>query len=394
MKIHFCDLCNESVPQADVEAGRAFLRRGRVICAKCDALMSSAGEEGYGTPALAGDTPPVAAPASAATPAPIHGQQPGAHAGAHPVHATRGGRGTGAGIGIAIVALLVAVTMAVWSWNERAQQRSALQRDLGALRGELALARTQGERTDILLREARQEEAAARSALQQALGEQDARVSARLKQSEGSEERTDTSLAGFGQRIEAVETIHGEVRRHDAELVLLQQRFGVLADDLSDLRARVAEAAAANAKERGAAQAPPTGVPAAPPEPAWAGLVGQLASKNQNERWLAVQALEETRDPAAAAHLLPLLKDPDIFMRLSVARALGTLRSPPSIGPLIEALEDADAAVREMAYVALKSVSGRDFPFDPLSSDAAERAKRVRVWQDWWKKERERLAPG
>ena len=41
MKIHFCDLCNESVPQSDLDEGRSFLRKGRVICAKCNALMSS-----------------------------------------------------------------------------------------------------------------------------------------------------------------------------------------------------------------------------------------------------------------------------------------------------------------------------------------------------------------
>ena len=36
MKIHFCDLCNESVPQTDLDEERAFIRKGRVICATCD----------------------------------------------------------------------------------------------------------------------------------------------------------------------------------------------------------------------------------------------------------------------------------------------------------------------------------------------------------------------
>jgi len=40
MKIHFCDLCNESVPQADLDGGRAFQRKGRIVCAHCDAVMS------------------------------------------------------------------------------------------------------------------------------------------------------------------------------------------------------------------------------------------------------------------------------------------------------------------------------------------------------------------
>ena len=40
MRIHFCDLCNESVPQSDLDEGRAFLRKGRVVCARCDRSMS------------------------------------------------------------------------------------------------------------------------------------------------------------------------------------------------------------------------------------------------------------------------------------------------------------------------------------------------------------------
>ena len=31
MKILFCDLCNESVPQSELDEGRAFMRKGRVV---------------------------------------------------------------------------------------------------------------------------------------------------------------------------------------------------------------------------------------------------------------------------------------------------------------------------------------------------------------------------
>ena len=39
MEIHFCDLCNESVPQSDLDQGIAMLRNGRVVCASCDVAM-------------------------------------------------------------------------------------------------------------------------------------------------------------------------------------------------------------------------------------------------------------------------------------------------------------------------------------------------------------------
>jgi hypothetical protein len=42
MDIHFCDLCNESVPQSDLDLGRAFVRRGRVVCASCERAMTHA----------------------------------------------------------------------------------------------------------------------------------------------------------------------------------------------------------------------------------------------------------------------------------------------------------------------------------------------------------------
>ena len=37
---------------------------------------------------------------------------------------------------------------------------------------------------------------------------------------------------------------------------------------------------------------------------------------------------------------------------------------------------------------ALHLITGRDFRFDPNASQA-ERAKRVRAWQDWWKDARD-----
>ncbi len=48
MKIHFCDLCNESVPEGDLAAGKAFRRGGRIVCATCDALMSSGADAAGG----------------------------------------------------------------------------------------------------------------------------------------------------------------------------------------------------------------------------------------------------------------------------------------------------------------------------------------------------------
>jgi len=55
MDIHFCDLCNESVPQSDLDAGRAFVRRGRVVCASCERAMThTIGSASHGEEAPSG----------------------------------------------------------------------------------------------------------------------------------------------------------------------------------------------------------------------------------------------------------------------------------------------------------------------------------------------------
>ena len=60
MKIHFCDLCNESVPQADLDQGRAFIRKDRVICSTCENVMT------HGHPPATVESPALAAAAAAA----------------------------------------------------------------------------------------------------------------------------------------------------------------------------------------------------------------------------------------------------------------------------------------------------------------------------------------
>jgi HEAT repeat protein len=123
------------------------------------------------------------------------------------------------------------------------------------------------------------------------------------------------------------------------------------------------------------------------------GLVKGLESANAGDRWTAVQSLGETRDPMVAEYLLPRLKDADIFVRMATARVLGDLGSTKAIPALIEALEDSETPVREAAYVALCTVSKKNLPFDALA-DSSERARRVKAWQDWWKKAKDDLGGG
>ena len=128
MKIHFCDLCNESVPQTDLDEGRAFLRKGRVICLTCDKSMSHP-EEGGG-PGSATTPPDGASPAgpfgggpassdalqggaSGAPTAPLQPTGTWGSAPHQPLHTQRA-RGGGPGLGLAFLAILLIGAVGFW----------------------------------------------------------------------------------------------------------------------------------------------------------------------------------------------------------------------------------------------------------------------------------------
>jgi len=197
------------------------------------------------------------------------------------------------------------------------------------------------------------------------------------------------SVDDLRKGLAVLKELEPSIARHDQELNTSALRFAQL-----ERRANELESALAGLKleleesRKAAAPVAPEAQPAPAGAPPWMGLVGQLESEISGDRWVAVQSLGETRDPAVAEYILPRLKDVDIFVRMVTARVLGDLGSPKSIGALIDALGDNDAAVREAAYLALCSVSKKNLPFDP-HQDAAERAKKVKAWQEWWKKAQE-----
>ena len=63
--------------------------------------------------------------------------------------------------------------------------------------------------------------------------------------------------------------------------------------------------------------------------------------------------------------------------------ALGELRTLDQAGALAlcDALLDAEAPVREAAWVALRAVTGFNLAYDPLGGDA-ERARRAKAWRE------------
>ena len=60
------------------------------------------------------------------------------------------------------------------------------------------------------------------------------------------------------------------------------------------------------------------------------------------------------------------------------------------VAALIDTLEDSEQTVRESAWNALRTLTGKDFKYDPQGNEA-DRAKKVKAWREWWKKEGEGL---
>lgn len=370
MKIQFCDLCNESVPEGDFDAGKAVLRNGRVVCATCDALMS--GEEEEGSPVLVEESI-----GAVATPAPHHST---------PVRRRRARR-SGGGF-IAFLALVVAGGGSWFLWKElgrlREEQREQ-HREVGNRLEGAALdlddagryARQRSAALELRLREeygsrlttARQEVATMRTELERAMGSQQT-LADELRKVMGELAESDLEV---GERLDELM----------ARTIKSREEYALLDDRLVEAETAIASGA----------MAPPPPVEVSPAAPGWAGELAGLSSENAGKRWNAVTALGDTGDPAVVPHLVPLISDTDVFVRMAVARVFGDLGAPEAIDALISALEDEEAVVREAAMVSLHAITGRNFRFDPMAS-AAERAKKVKEWRRWWEKARSEYLGG
>jgi len=385
----FCDICNESVPQSDLDAGRARRLKGRVVCSVCERSMSGA------EPSPAGGSEPQAAPigtsASAASGPAVHAVPPPPTA---DVHRPRPRRDSGALVGasLALLAVLVAVGVGLrLSWDIE-ESKEAYDRSLRtAIRDYRAEALSVRETTEAL----RLENERFLATLRDELDAYARDLAAAQDRWMLENDQVMAELVDFDAELTEIKELVGLIERHDKEMIGLQAKFATLLDDMTKHAARIAAL-----EERPVVTIePPIGGGAGAPQggdereqPAWTKLLAGLDSPNADERWMAVDELGQTGDPAVADELVRMLQDEDTFVRMATARILGDLEAPAGIPALIGALEDDEAAVREAALVALQAICGRTFDFDPHAGPA-DRAKRVKAWRKWWDKEEDDWLP-
>lgn len=407
MEIHFCSLCNESVPQSDLDLGRAFLRRGRAICAVCERAMThETGSESHKTGTVlvtesVQATTATVAPAAVETARPTGGRpdtvaglgwtEPAVPPAALIPAATEApatSRGS-SGLVLAMVALIFAAG-GVAVLNEQI-------RDLGQRETQVeATLRRQNQSLDEVERAHR----AASESLAALAGDLDLRFADARETAQSSMRAQADELSGtqkdLAQKIDEIrngvaaksqdadlrtdEISHRLARSEDENRTLLE-RIAKLEEQIEQARTPLPIVAGPSA----AGPSGPGGEVVEASGERWTALVADLASPKAATRWEAVDQIGQSRDAESVPFLVPMLKDPDVFVRMATARVLGDIQVPAAVPALIDSLEDGEAAVREAALGALRVITGKDLRFDPLASDA-DRAKKVKAWRDWWKK--------
>jgi hypothetical protein len=349
MKIYFCDLCNESIPQEDLEQNRVTSVRGKMICAKC--------------------VPSIAAPAGGAA-APAAG----------PAAIPAGARGA------AILALVVGLAGVYLAWDAkgRLDRQSDPAPRLLALEQTLGQLRDQATRLETLAQD-QNETLAKLGAEPSKLREEIAAQLARIEGIERDVGKLDNLLANFSSDKDELEKAH--VKQQGFE-----QSLGELKGELAGLSSKVAALGAApQAAPSPAPAAPAPADPAATLDADTKKLLADFNSKDGAVRWSAVDRIAKRHDPTLLPYLLPMLDDADAFVQFRAISAMRELNAKTSVGRLIKLLRDGDAIVRSEAQDALNTLTGNPQRFDLDNGSPADREKCVKAWEEWYEKNKARF---
>lgn len=192
-----------------------------------------------------------------------------------------------------------------------------------------------------------------------------------------------------------LETVRQEVRNVAAASIDYRPLF----DDMRQKQQRLAEAVMA--RPPAAEAVPPTGgETAGPPEPtppvadpealppALAEQAKKLMATDPAVRFEAVDELLRSKNALVLAHLIPLARDPDAFVRRLTVDGLRDFKRPEAVEALLVAMTDTDENVRDTAWRSLKEVTGQKLPFDTHATKDS-RARAAQRWQEWWDKNKD-----
>ncbi|MGE0143234.1 MAG: HEAT repeat domain-containing protein [Planctomycetota bacterium] len=341
-EVHFCNLCNTSIPLAALDDGRAVRVAGRCV--------------------------PTASPGSAAAPA-------------------TGAAGGRAGIFGAAVLILAGIAGAAifvdWRMGE----------EIARLRGDMAaeapkLARLE-ERFASL--ETRLEDMVTPSQLQP-LGQRIADFETATASQFGVIRDGFAEIGrGRADMRTQIDRLHESQVQHAARLALIADDLRALGRDVAELRAAPVRGPLPSDVGDPAVM----GDPDPRPQPAAEGFppaiqhhLDRLSDADESVRFEAVQELLLAREPKVLPALLPLARDSDPFVRRLVLDGLAEHRSAEHVDALINALADPESIVRHSAWVGLKKLTAQTMPFD-ADAGAEQRNGMQKRWRSWWDKNRD-----
>ena len=344
-EVHFCNVCNQSIPESALERGCAVRVEGRIVpLATPDAATQ-------GTP-------------SAPRPTAIWGWT---------------------------LVVLASIAGAAFALDARlGEVERGLSEDLSSMSWSAQ------KQTDLLGEIDRRVAAAVQSGDLQPLGEAiaDAREILRADVKE-----LGVSVAAgdprWGDAREALRRIEDALVQHGARMALIQDEVRALTRDVAAWSARPAPSPmGVGDPDRGEAFGQPPG-PTRAPDAAPGGLppeiahhASRLTDADDGVRFEAVDQLLQTKDERVYPMLVPLAKDPDLFVRRFVLEGLSEHRSAGSVEALLTALADPEEVVRHTAYLGLQRLTGQTIAFDPGGS-ADQRSAAQRRWRQWWDKNRD-----
>jgi hypothetical protein len=345
-EVHFCNVCNQSIPESALHRGCAVRVEGRIV----PLATPEAAQRGEG--------PPMRSP----------------------------------GVWGWTLVVLAAIAGAAFALDARlGEVERGLRADLAAMSAPVQ------QQTDLLGEIDRRVAAAVQSGDLAPLGEAvaDAReiLRADVKELGAAVAAGDPQ---WGDAREALRRLEDALVQHGARLTLVQDEVRALTRDVAAWAARPAPAVGTpsvggrlNGQDFGDGAAPAgqpdMGVGALPPEIAH--HAARLTDGDDGVRFEAVDQLLQTKDERVYPLLLPLAMDPDLFVRRFVLEGLAEHRSAASVDALLTALADPEEVVRHTAYLGLQRLTGQTIVFDPgASSD--QRSAAQRRWRQWWEKNR------
>lgn len=333
--VHFCNLCDRSVPLAEVQDGSSVRVGDRLLCPDCIELMGGAG--------------------------------------------IAGGGGSGLGVAALIVGLI--------GWGAAAGLWFQLGGAEDTLGGDLADARTelQGEIWTA---------SAANLVASRSNGETLALMREELRALRGSHDALEAStglgLAELKASFDGLAPLAGEqdqlaqrFTKFEATLSVVEDRQRASRANQEGLRDRLkrledmttALAAAAPKEDDGQFSAEVSA------------LLRKLQDEDPEVRYGALEKLSAMQDDRLLPHLYPLLADPYEFTRFLAAHTFSEWDARPAVPHLVEALLDEVSFVREAAVRALRRITGQNFGYQHEGDgDAAKAARQAAFeqWKTWW----------